>query len=298
MKYKGDLKNELGLDKAMEMAKSGVDVFNARDGFFNDICHENNNNGIDITIDDRRADIYKNVSFCDNGCSYKGMNYDLMIANCACDTSIIENNNENNNKIKNNFIDNIHLKIIKKKNSSNFIRSINEEEEESFTVKRQFKSPNPIKINNIDLKQNNKYKLTLNEVFTNINNAGRKEKNLNKKSNSFFSNHILNNLKIKNDGDLYEKNLNSKIPQFDLINFNTINERNLNYDNNKKNNFTKLKINGDKNKLTFDKTINQNLINSNHNLINNNIILKNSGKHLQNKSKERKIMLNLKCFIS
>ena len=203
-------------------------------------------------------------------------------------------NNENNNKIKNNFIDNIHLKIIKKKNSSNFIRSINEEEEESFTVKRQFKSPNPIKINNIDLKQNNKYKLTLNEVFTNINNAGRKEKNLNKKSNSFFSNHILNNLKIKNDGDLYEKNLNSKILQFDLINFNTINERNLNYDVNKNDNFAKLRINKDKNEIKFVKTINNNLINSNHNFINNNIILKNIGKQFTNKSKEKKIKISLK----
>ena len=202
-------------------------------------------------------------------------------------------NNENNNKVKNNFMDNIHLKIIKKKKSSNLLKSKNEEEE-SFAFPRQFKSPKPIKIHNIDIKQKNKYKLTLNNIFNNINNAGKKPKNLNKKSNSFFSNNIINSLKIKNDGNIYYKNLSSKTSQFDLINFNTINERNLNYDNNKKNNFTKLKINEDKNKLKFDKTINQNLINSNHNLINNNIILKNSGKHLQNKSKERKIILNLK----
>ena len=166
--------------------------------------------------------------------------------------------------------------------------------EESITFPRQFKSPKPIKISNINLNQNNKYKLNLNDIFNNINNAGKRSKNMNKKSNSFFSNNIINNLKIKNEGNLYGKNINSKISQYDLINFNTINERNLNYDNNKKDNFTKLRINEDKIKIKFDKTINQNLINSKHNLISNNIILKNSGKQPNLKSKEKKIIINLK----
>ena len=170
-------------------------------------------------------------------------------------------NNENNNTIKNNnFTDNVHIKIIKKKNSSTFIKSMNGEDE-SFTFPRQFKSPKAINIGNIDLKQNNKYKLTLNDIFNNINKAGTKSKNLNKKSNSFFSNNILNSLKIKNDGNLFGKDINSKISQFDLINFNTINERNLNYDINKKDNLTKIRINEDKYKIKYDKTINHNLIN-------------------------------------
>ena len=103
MKYIGDLTKELDINTAKDMAKSGVDVFNASDEFFNNLCHEyENNNGLDIIIDDRRKDIYKNVSFCDNGCKYKGMDYDLMIANCICDTSIIQNNNENNTTKNNN----------------------------------------------------------------------------------------------------------------------------------------------------------------------------------------------------
>lgn len=73
-----------------------------------------------------------------------------------------------------------------------------------------------------------------------------------------------------------------------MINFNTINERNLNYDVNKNDNFAKLRINKDKNEIKFVKTINNNLINSNHNFINNNIILKNIGKQFTNKSKEKK----------
>ena len=102
MKYIGDLKEELDIDNAMSMAESGIDVFNASDEFFNNLCHEYDNNGMDIIIDDRREDIYKNVSFCDIGCSYKGMNYNLMIANCICDTSILQNNNEDNTGNNNN----------------------------------------------------------------------------------------------------------------------------------------------------------------------------------------------------
>ena len=204
-------------------------------------------------------------------------------------------NNENNNKIKNNFIDNVHIKIIKNKNSTNFIRSKNEEE--SFTFPRKFKSPKPIKIQRIDFNQNSKNKLILKDIFNNINNAGTKAKNLNKKSNSFFSNNIINNLKIKNNnGDLYGKNTNSnsKISQCEFLNFNTINERNLNYDVNKKDNFTKLRINEDNIKNKYGKTINHNLIISNHNLISNNTLLKSSGKQSMYINKDKKKIINLK----
>ena len=39
MKYIGDLTKELDIDNAKAMSDSGVDVFNASDGFFNDICN-------------------------------------------------------------------------------------------------------------------------------------------------------------------------------------------------------------------------------------------------------------------
>ena len=99
LKYIGDLKEELNIDTAMNFAESGVDIFNSKDGFFNNLCHEYDNiDGKDIVIGDRRNDLYKNVSFCEQGCTYNGMNYELMIANCICDTSIMqnENNTENN----------------------------------------------------------------------------------------------------------------------------------------------------------------------------------------------------------
>ena len=98
MKFIGDLKEELNIDSAMTLASSGVDVFNASDEFFNNICHEyDNTDGKDIIINDRRTDIYKNISFCEQGCTYKGMDYELMIANCLCNSSKMQNNNEINN---------------------------------------------------------------------------------------------------------------------------------------------------------------------------------------------------------
>jgi len=103
MKYIGNLKEVLNIESAMTLADSGIDVFNASDEFFNNICHEyGNTDGKDIIIDDRRTDIYKNVSFCEQGCTYKGMDYDLMIANCIYDSSIMQNNDENNNNTNNN----------------------------------------------------------------------------------------------------------------------------------------------------------------------------------------------------
>ena len=43
----------------MDLANQGIDVFNANDAFFNDICQEfDNSNGKDIIIQDRRTDIF------------------------------------------------------------------------------------------------------------------------------------------------------------------------------------------------------------------------------------------------
>ena len=91
MKYLGDVAEELDIDSAKSFADSGVDIFNASDEFFNDLCHKyDNNEGKDIIIEDRRSDIYINASFCQDGCSYIGMDYELMTANCKCNSSFLE----------------------------------------------------------------------------------------------------------------------------------------------------------------------------------------------------------------
>ena len=122
MKYIGDV-GELDIHSAKNLASQGIDVFNANDGFFNDICHEfKNTNGKDIILKDRRADIYKNATFCKKGCLYTGMNYELMTANCICDSSLLQsssNNNETNKENEINEEDNNTFKALTKSFISN-----------------------------------------------------------------------------------------------------------------------------------------------------------------------------------
>ena len=102
LKYLGDVE-ELNINSAKNYADIGIDIFNASSDYFNNICFQyKNDDGKDIVVNDRRKDIYQNVSFCQDGCMYKGMNYDLMIANCICDSSSFEGeknltNNDYNN---------------------------------------------------------------------------------------------------------------------------------------------------------------------------------------------------------
>ena len=101
MKYIGDATKELNIESAKSLSKQGIDVFNASNEFFNDICYEyESKDGKDIILNDRRTDIYQNATFCQAGCSYLGMNYNLMVANCKCDSSFLQEDDKN--KINNN----------------------------------------------------------------------------------------------------------------------------------------------------------------------------------------------------
>ena len=95
MKYIGDAVEELNIQSAMNFADKGIDVFNPQDKFFNDLCHPADTDGKDIILNDRRTDLYQNATFCEEGCTYTGMNYDLMVANCICDSSILQKEEQN-----------------------------------------------------------------------------------------------------------------------------------------------------------------------------------------------------------
>ena len=121
MKYIGNVE-ELDIQSAKDLANQGIDVFNASDDFFNDICQDyNNTNGKDIVIQDRRNDIYQNASFCQKGCSYDGMNYELMTANCICDSSILQSSSDNgiNSDNTNNEEETLNFKSLTKSFISN-----------------------------------------------------------------------------------------------------------------------------------------------------------------------------------
>ena len=121
LKYIGDVTEELDIQSAMDLADKGIDVFNPEDDFFNDICHSyNNTDGKDIVLNDRRTEIYKNATFCEEGCTYTGMNYDLMVANCICDSSYLQKEEDNTkNNEENKFTQNTTFNSVTKSFISN-----------------------------------------------------------------------------------------------------------------------------------------------------------------------------------
>ena len=75
----------VNVTQALQLAEYGVDVYNSSDPFFNDICFEyTSESGKDVTLEDRRKNYYQNVSFCEEGCEYEGVNLETQEANCSC----------------------------------------------------------------------------------------------------------------------------------------------------------------------------------------------------------------------
>ena len=122
MKYIGDVK-EIDIKSAMDLANCGIDVFNAADDFFNDICHPfENPDRKDIIINDRRNEIYQNATFCQEGCSYTGMSYDLMAANCICDSRFLQTDEKNKTENEETKIsESVNFKSITKSFTSNLL---------------------------------------------------------------------------------------------------------------------------------------------------------------------------------
>ena len=64
----------------------GIDIFNAEDQFFNDICYSYSEGESDIILKDRISDIYENISVCESNCKYN--NIDLTENTVSCNCSI------------------------------------------------------------------------------------------------------------------------------------------------------------------------------------------------------------------
>ena len=87
---------KLDLNSAKAFSDKGIDVFNAGDDFFYDICKYYDNSGDkDIMIEDRRDYVYQNATFCQDGCTYDGINTDLIVANCICKSNIFDEDKTN-----------------------------------------------------------------------------------------------------------------------------------------------------------------------------------------------------------
>ena len=76
-----DLLNETMIDYYSEL---GIDIFDIKDPFFNDLCYPFSLSNSDIILKDRVLDIYQNYSLCDNGCQYESIDIKNMALTCYC----------------------------------------------------------------------------------------------------------------------------------------------------------------------------------------------------------------------
>ena len=92
-----------------KLSTEGINVFDLKSDFFTDICYQySSEEGNDITLEDRVANYFQNMTLCDDNCKFNNINLDSLTANCSCsidyngftndikDNKIIESYNETN----------------------------------------------------------------------------------------------------------------------------------------------------------------------------------------------------------
>ena len=234
---------------------------------------------------------------------------------CFLENKLTNNKNKYKNKftirltnlnLNNNYNSNINQHI-KTAGSLNKLvpglSDINIFQNQNFSQKNQNNIPNITNINTLMVKNNQKNKVTLNDLLSfsnsktnNRNTVGARLKNLNKKSISFYNNNAFNEL-INNNKMINKNYLQKNQPsQFDIFNINSNGGRNS-YTNikNKNNGNVRKNMNGnkyqfsndDKYKIKLGKPINICSTNSNNN------IFKNNQKLNGNDFKNKKLMHNL-----
>ena len=75
----------LNIDNILVLIQQNIDIFDKSNGFYNDICFSYNSpNGKDIPLKDRLKEFYPNISLCNDGCFYNGVNLTSMTSICQC----------------------------------------------------------------------------------------------------------------------------------------------------------------------------------------------------------------------
>ena len=69
-----------------------INLFDINDPFFTDICFNFSKDGKDVPLDDRIKLYYQNVSLCEDGCTYVGINLETFEVECSCDVHNTETN--------------------------------------------------------------------------------------------------------------------------------------------------------------------------------------------------------------
>ena len=87
-------KNDSYYENQTSLTSQGINIFDLNDPFYTDICYDFDNPlEKDIPLNDRIKDIFPNVTLCDEGCQYKGIDLANMTATCDCKFNDIANSN-------------------------------------------------------------------------------------------------------------------------------------------------------------------------------------------------------------
>ena len=84
----------LDMEKILEFKNSGIDLFDIKDKFFNDICrpYSDSDANSDMVLSDRVSDLFQNYSVCGDDCEYDSFNDTKKSFNYLC--KIKQNINE------------------------------------------------------------------------------------------------------------------------------------------------------------------------------------------------------------
>ena len=74
----------INMTKVQYYFEQGINVFDIKDEFFNDICYPYSENDSDMILKDRVNDIYENYSICENNCEFDRINITLNMVTCKC----------------------------------------------------------------------------------------------------------------------------------------------------------------------------------------------------------------------
>ena len=84
-------------EKAIILYEQGYDIFNLSSNFYYDYCTSAYLNNSDLTINVRKEDILPdNISFCQSGCAYNGVDLENKRFLCLCNSNLSKNYEENN----------------------------------------------------------------------------------------------------------------------------------------------------------------------------------------------------------
>ena len=79
---------------AKNFSKYSINIYDENDEFFNNICFPfNYEKRSDVILKDRRKNFFLNISLCEDGCIFKGINFNNDTINCECNIFGLRNKN-------------------------------------------------------------------------------------------------------------------------------------------------------------------------------------------------------------